>query len=421
MHRGRMAMTKKHWMQLNIIEAAKAEDQFTAKLMNGVADDLRKCGSRTIFEVAHQNHERLCRKDSDEGKNWRERKLPEAKESVEWKGEGDHNGALATLGLAKCKRIQCPLCCFARSYLRRKNALDWAQEINWKDYYCVALTFTVPHKLSDSSSVSNFKKKLEILKSSLKSFGNWNAERTKTTSRGYKSPCPSDIGYVASMECTFGKNGLHPHFHALFFTKSESDVDNLRKWFRRNRVKVWTSEGKKVNRMPEENEDKSFQVLVKPKENAGPEKILSYINKGLFETISVDQKQKAKGSSKNIFNLSKSELKYFCIFFEATRGLRFYRSGGICKQIRNISEQVEEWENGTPNEIVNKQLDRICRLSQKDDDIPRGWISDFVKKRQVPLEQQAVHISPKEIRKLVNDEWTLYYEKRKEFEDCFAS
>lgn len=412
---------KKHWMQSNILKAAEKEDVFTAKMMKSVAESLRKCSSNTLFDVAQKNHLRLCKKDQSEGKDWRQRKKPDVKEYIEVKGEGDHTGGLATIGLAKCKRIQCPLCCFARSYVRRKNALEWANSINWKDYYCVAITFTVPHKLDDSSSVDKFKSKLDLLKSSLNSFANWNRNISTLSSRGYKSNCPESIGYISSLECTFGKNGLHPHFHTIFFTKSKDDVDNLHKWFKRNRVKIWKSSGKKLARMPDENEDKSFQILVRPNEKAGPEKVLSYINKGLFETISIDQKTKAKGTSKNIFNLSLSELKYFCIFFEATRGVRFYRSGGICKQIRKISEQVEDWESGTPNDVINKQLKRIYRLSSEENGIPSGWISDFADRRVEQLERQAVTLSPKEIRQLVDDDWNNYFTARMQFENQVAT
>ena len=129
MRGSRMAMAKKHWIIKNIIEQSKLEDPFTAKFMLSVAESLRKCSSKTIFDLAWSNYERLCDKDYKEGLDWKKRKKPEAKEYMEWRGE-DGKGELSTVGLAKCKRIQCPLCCLSRSFLRRKNALDWANEKN---------------------------------------------------------------------------------------------------------------------------------------------------------------------------------------------------------------------------------------------------------------------------------------------------
>ena len=121
-------MAKKHWMQINIIKSSQNEDEKTAKLMRDVAESLRKCGSRTIFDMAWSSYNRLCEKDRKNGNDWKRRSTPEINEFVEWRDENG-KGGLNILGLAKCKRIQCPLCCFSRSFLRRNNTLDWAKGI----------------------------------------------------------------------------------------------------------------------------------------------------------------------------------------------------------------------------------------------------------------------------------------------------
>ena len=139
MRGSRLAMAKKHWIYNCLLEQAQHEDESTSRLMLSVAESLKKCSSRTIFDLAWKNYSRLCKKDIQEGR-WKKRETPRVEEFVEWKGD-DEREALATLGLAKCKRIQCPICCMSRSFLRRNNALDWAKEIDWKEYYAVSLTF----------------------------------------------------------------------------------------------------------------------------------------------------------------------------------------------------------------------------------------------------------------------------------------
>lgn len=408
-------MAKKHWMGVALAEQAEKEDVETGDMLRRVAKALSKCSSNTIFDVAWKNYERLCEKDRKEGQDWQKREKPKVVEYVEWRGDGDHEGPLAVVGLAKCKRIQCPLCCYSRSFLRRNAAIEWAKSYDWSDYYVVSLTFTVPHKLLDSATTRGFKGVLDNLNKSLSAFSKWVVDIQRDRARGYKSPFPDSIGFISSLECTFGANGLHPHFHAIFFTKAESDVEKLRQWFRKDRVRVWKKSGGSLLRMPDINEDLSFQVLVKPQEKVGPERIISYINKGLFETISVDQKDKTwSKTSKNIFHLSPTELKYFCVFFEATRGMRFYRSGGICKQIKGISEQVKAWEEGSEEDIINRELKIIFRIANKNKDFPEFWISEYVKRYQRDLEKKALDLSSDEIKKLVRNSWKSFLKEKME-------
>lgn len=410
-------MAKKFWMAQALYNQIKHEDEKTANLMKRVGDSLSKCSSRTIFDVSWNNYNRLCKKDISNGDDFTKRKKPETKEFFGFKGGKDSKSYLSTLGLAKCNKIQCPLCCYARSYIRRNAALAWAKNVNWREYYAVSLTFTVPHKLFDSKNINNFKKLLSLLTQSLRSFSQCIANISNTSRSGYTSACIDSLGFISSFECTFGKNGLHPHFHTIFFTKSERDVKKLRDWFRKDRVKIWKKSGGNLLRMPQINEDKSFQVLVSPNENSGPEKILSYINKGLFETISVDKKIETWAkTSKNIFNLTGSELKYFCIFYEATKGMRFYRSGGVCKEIKGISKHIKDWKESSPDDIVTKKMDEIVKIENKKKEIPDGEISIWVQQFQSILIKKAINLSAEAIKKMVENSWNDYVEFYKKIE-----
>ena len=408
-------MDKKHWIVAELCaQSEKESDARLAKRMKEVASRLGSCGSRTIWDVANRGYVSRCKTAVREGKDWRDIKIPDVEESVEWLGEvGGKDAALSTLGLARCKRVQCPICCYSRSFLRRNLALEWAKEREWSDYFVVALTFTVPHRLFDSETPQRFKKVFDNLSKSLSNFSGWICRSVAGKGKSYRSHSPDSVGFISSLEFTFGKNGLHPHFHSLFFTKSFEDVEALRKWFRRDRVRVWKNGHGKNHRMPDINEDLSFKILVRPLENCNLERVLSYINKGLFETLSMVTKDLSKSGSKTIFHLSGSELKYFCTFFEATKGKRFYRAGGICKEIRAIKDRfLDESESSIE---VKKHLNRLVKISQKDSNLPFGLVSDFVKKSQSNLEKRASTMSAVDIKSMVNDEWNLY------LDDCFRS
>lgn len=407
-------MKKKHWFSIKLKDQAEKEkDPKLKERMFSIAKQIDSCGSRTIWDVANIGYLTKCKRAKIRGEDSSKIPVPNVEEYVAWVGEvGGEEGALRTIGLSRCKRIQCPVCCFSRSYLRRKLALEWVQKKDWSDYFVVALTFTVPHKLSDSETPEKFKKVLDNLLKSISSFSSWVGNSKRISGKVYKSLNPESLGFMSSLEFTFSRNGLHPHFHSLYFTKSERDIVALKKWFKRDRVRVWKSSGKNI-RMPGMNEDLAFKVLVEPSKNGELERVLTYINKGLFETLSSITKEKSKGESKTIFNLSSEELKYFCTFFEATRGKRFFRSGGICKEIKSIKDRnLEESESDLE---VKKHLECLIKISSKDG-FASGFVSSFVKKNQGKLEKKACNMTSFDIKKMVLCEWRKYLEES--FERC---
>ena len=393
-------MSRKHWIPVEIREAAKTQDAKTGLMMERVAASIGKCGSKTIWDLVNRRYKKKCK-----GALYPEKiKPPSIEEFVDWQGEvGGDEGALKVSGLAYCKKIQCPSCCYVRSLIRRNLALRWAEAVDWSGFYAVALTFTVPHKLDDSSTPRKFKPVMENLFKSADAFRTWFQMAKRQDGRGYHSTDPESLGYMSSLEFTFGKNGLHPHWHTLFFTKSEADIAALKKWFRRDRVRVWKASSA-FKRMPAINEDKSFVPIVNPSEG-NVDKVLSYINKGLFETLSVMTKEKVMEGGKLIFNLYREELVYFCTFFEATKGRRFYRSGGICRQISSLKAAKEEALS--TDVAVGKKLHSIVRLAKKEG-LAEGLVSLFVSQHQKELEKKAVALSSFDIKKLVEEEWMVF-------------
>jgi hypothetical protein len=389
-------MTKKNWISVQLINQAKVEDAETSARMITAANHLSKCGSSTIWDVANRGWRKRLQKDSGA-------KEPNIEEFIEMSGSGDSvEHSLSVLGLARCKRIQCPLCCYTRSLSRRSLALNWAQDYDWSGYYGVMVTFTVPHKLIDSEDQRSFFKVLNNLNASMVRFSGWYKELSKASKRGYRSDEPEALGYVSSLEFTFGKNGLHPHFHTVFLTKCEKDIDKLREFFMRDRVRIWKESGNSLLRMPDLNESKSFEVFLYPSDKLAIEKVVNYVSKGLFETLSSETKTEQKSkTSKSIFELTGHDLKYFCTFFESTSGKRFYRAGGICKQITKEKET-----SGSVK--MDEKIKSIIRISTKDEKTPEGWVSEFVAKYQKEIQQMLPQMTSEAIKKMVSERWEKY-------------
>jgi hypothetical protein len=396
-------MTRQKLIQ-SLESMAKKSGPELSKRFADVAKALDKCQAVTIWEVAQRSYEKRLK----EGKN---PNPPQVEEYFSVKTDSKPRGKLAVLGLARCCRIQCPVCCYSKVIPRRNLALEWMAGRDWSGYYGVFLTFTVHHKLKDSESADSFKPVLENLCTSLEKFSSWFRDLGKVnkTKTGYLSPCPHDLGYLSTLEVTFGKNGLHPHFHVLFLTKAESDIYKLKEFFKKDRVRVWKSAGKSLLRMPDINEDQSFKVFLTPGENLAQEKVLSYLSKGLYETLSSTTKTEQKTeTSKSIFNLSGEELKYFVTFFESTKGKRFYRAGGIC---REITKRLEgQGQEGEDKSLAEGLVERFM-LSAEKDGLDAGVVSQFVRTHRWEILKNISHLSGEEISAHVSQVYEKFKRK----------
>lgn len=394
-------MSMKHWIVAALMKQALLEDEDTAKRMREVAEHLKKCGSTTIWDVANRGYLKRLKVNKNI-------LPPDIDEAVEWRGEDSNTGRLSLLGLARCQRVQCPLCSYVQTVIRRNYALEWAKYQDWSGYYGVFLTFTVSHKLADSETVSKFKKTLERLDKSIKRYSAWFNNLTKAARQGYLSSCPDSLGSLSSLEITFGYNGLHPHFHTMFLTKSADDVEKLREFFRKDRVRVWKEGGGSLLRLPDKNEEKSFVVFLTPQEGIkdASEKVLQYVSKGLFETLSSVTKDVQKEvTSKSIFHLHRHDLKYFCTFFEATKRKRFYRAAGICKGISKLKDAPKDEE---VEDEIRLKVESIIKISAEEYDLNSGFVTEFYKRNRKEFEATFPHLSAAEIRQKTLENWLQF-------------
>lgn len=394
-------MSIKHWIVAALMKQALLEDEETAKRMREIAEHLTKCGSTTIWDVANRGY--LKRRKANPNVS-----PPNVDETVEWRGEDSDTGKLSLLGLARCHRVQCPLCSYVQTIIRRDFALEWAKKQDWSGYYGVFLTFTVSHKLSDSETVARFKKTIDKLNKSQSRYSTWFKHLFNKREVGYRSSCPDSLGTLSSLEITFGKNGLHPHFHTMFLTKSAEDVEKLREFFRKDRARIWKEGGGSLLRMPDANEEKSFVVFLTPQEGTAnaSEKLLQYVSKGLFETLSSVTKDVQKEvTSKSIFHLHGHDLKYFCTFFEGTKRKRFYRAAGICKGISKLKDKPKDSE---VEEEIRSKVESIIKISAEEYDLNSGFVTEFYKRNRKEFEAIFPHLSALEIRQKTLEKWLQF-------------
>ena len=111
--------------------------------------------------------------------------------------------------LIRCESPQCPFCAVARSEDdRHQLSVAMAQAQN-DGMFPVLLTFTLRHQNSDT---------LDSLQKSLRTAFN------KTFSGRWYQDFKQRwevVGKVTTRECTYGRNGWHPHLHILMFLRLE--------------------------------------------------------------------------------------------------------------------------------------------------------------------------------------------------------
>lgn len=113
-------------------------------------------------------------------------------------------------GLRVCSnQWLCPVCSQLISEFRSdevREAIDWAKS---DQYRIVEMhTLTVRHSVDDDFA--------QLLKGMRKAWGWFTSHKA---CKSIKSHC-GYIGYIRAVEITHGKNGWHPHFHILFFSKT---------------------------------------------------------------------------------------------------------------------------------------------------------------------------------------------------------
>ena len=252
-------------------------------------------------------------------------------------------------GLMTCGSVWlCSVCSSKISERRRTElslAIERAQEKGWKVYL---LTLTVPHGLGD-----DLKPMLDKLKKAWRRMGkNRDGEKVKDAI-GFE-------GSVRAFEVTNGKNGFHPHFHALLFLDTDLTPEQVKALY----SPLWRRHCVAVG-LPEPSDAHGCRV-------DGGEKAAQYVSKwGLPEEMTKSHLKKAKkGDSmwdllrKWADNRDASALVRFKLFYEAFKGERQLVWSKKVRELLRLGEEL------TDEQLAQEQTEAASVVAQLE---PEDW------------------------------------------------
>jgi hypothetical protein len=240
----------------------------------------------------------------------------------------------------------CPVCSSKISERRRTElslAIERAHAQGWKVYL---LTLTVPHGLGD-----DLKPMLNKLKKSWK--------RMREHRDGQKVQVAVGLqGHVRAFEVTDGKNGFHPHFHALLFL----DTDLTPKQVEALYSPLWRRHCVAVG-LPEPSEAHGCRV-------DDGQKAAQYVGKwGLPEEMTKSHlKESKKGDSmwdllrKWADNRDARAIVRFRLFYEAFKGERQLVWSKKVRQLLQLGEEL------TDEQLAQEQTESASVLAQLEDE-----------------------------------------------------
>jgi hypothetical protein len=256
----------------------------------------------------------------------------------------------------------CPICA-PKIAERRRAELSAAVETAKALGYKVMLgTFTVPHGLGDD---------LKVIQSQLKDvWGRWGTD-TKAGKRMRREI--GLVGYFRAFEVTYGKNGWHPHFHALLILDTDTDLtpyEIQKAWY-----PVWLHGCRKAG-LGDPNESHGVRV-------SDGKKAAWYVNKwGMESEITKGHLKKGKTSVnpwdllrvytfgldngrisrelRDIFkNLGVDEARAGALWLDFFRGFKGERQIRPSNGIRALLGLTKE---KTDNELAEKEMDPLAAL-----------------------------------------------------------
>jgi hypothetical protein len=250
-------------------------------------------------------------------------------------------------GLMTCGSVwRCPVCSSKVSERRRTElslAIDRAGAKGWKVYL---LTLTVPHGLGD-----DLKTMVKQLTKAWSRMRKNRDGRTVLDSIGYQ-------GYVRAFEVTDGKNGFHPHFHALLFLDTDLTPEQVNALY----SPLWRRHCVAVG-LPEPSEEHGCLV-------DGGEKAAQYVSKwGLPEEMTKSHQKKSKrGDSmwdllrKWADNRDARAIERFRLYAEG------FEHQNQLVWSSNLRELLQLGEELTDEQLAQEQTDKASVLAQLEDD-----------------------------------------------------
>lgn len=232
--------------------------------------------------------------------------------------------------LQTCKSVwACPFCALKIAERRRLEISKAINSSKQNNHNILFSTFTIKHKIGDSleDSLLGLKKSWDKVTRSTFYQGNSKKDGLKDNFK--------IIGYIKSLEFTYGNNGWHPHYHVLFF--SESSKNSLMVFGDLFKLK-YIAEAKKLGFNLSEKTN-NFKIADDDMED--------YMTKW---GIASEMTKNNSKSSKNPFELFKlfqstGEKKYLSMWLEyvdVTKGSRFILFSSKLKDLYKIDIITDE-------------------------------------------------------------------------------
>lgn len=160
-------------------------------------------------------------------------------------------------GLQFCGSVwHCPVCAVKITEQRRAEIATAVQSAIARDYSMMLLTLTASHAIHEPcKDVTN------------RFVAAQRYMRQKTGYRSYREHI-GEVGFIKSLEVTYGENGFHPHSHSLVFIRSSATSGQVEEWQERLRdywVDVCAKRGmlsNRVNGLTLELVDRSHEKVV---------------------------------------------------------------------------------------------------------------------------------------------------------------
>lgn len=247
----------------------------------------------------------------------------------------DTSGSIGVGGLAYCERLTCPLCADRAARQRAAAIIDGVHSRIEKvrQSTAVAVTLTVPHKITDS-----FEESFRCVGRKLRTLIQFYRALEK------RAACRENIeeglcGYVATFECTVGRNGPHPHWHLLFVMPTPELAEEIQAFVRQNLCD---------ESMGAVGFKRSAEVI----KSNHVERMVMYIQKGMFEATGIS-KSKHKNGNAGLFEMGSDwHVERFAEVHCVAKGKRLFRAGGDLKNIRTEFDEADVPEERDAGEKI---------------------------------------------------------------------
>lgn len=255
------------------------------------------------------------------------------------------------MGMAVCGRSYCPVCAASIQAARGQRISEAIEKALNDGRGVVFVTLTVPHVAADSLSES-----LDWLFPSFRAVvrGSTRDLRRAKKDLGW-------LGYIRTLECTYGTHGFHPHFHIAVITERPDVAPNVVDRFREALLGAWQHE---VVKNGGKKPSTKHGVDVRPWQG-DPATMGKYLAKAVGQELTgAEFKTRTKNGNLTMWDVmaraaegDRRYMRTYEEFIEATSGRRFISSSkGLLRPMNEKDEEavaVAEAQSRAPSFLLD--------------------------------------------------------------------